>query len=41
MLPEIKESSTHGFSGKDLADHYGADESGSEPDIPIPADTGR
>ena len=41
MLPEIKESFTHGFSGKDLADHYGADEPGSEPDIPIPADTGR
>jgi arylsulfatase A-like enzyme len=41
MLPEIKESFTHGFSGKDLADHYGADEPGSEPDIPIPSDTGR
>ena len=41
MLPEIKESFTHGFSGKDLADHYGADEPGSEPDIPIPPDTGR
>lgn len=41
MLPEIKESFTHGFSGEDLADHYGADEAGSEPDIPTPPDTGR
>jgi len=41
MLPEIKESFTHGFSGKDLADHYGEDEPGSEPDIPIRPDTGR
>jgi len=24
MLPEIKESFTHGFDGQDLADHYGA-----------------
>ena len=24
MLPEIKESYTHGFDGQDLADHYGA-----------------
>jgi arylsulfatase A-like enzyme len=24
MLPEIKESFTHGFDGKELADHYGA-----------------
>ena len=41
MLPEIEESFTGGFSGEDLADHYGADESGAEPDIPIPPDTGR
>src|SRR6267142_7138433 len=24
MLPEIKESNTHGFDGKELADHFGA-----------------
>jgi arylsulfatase A-like enzyme len=41
MLPEIKESFTHGFSGADLADHYGSDEPGSEPDNPTPPDTGR
>jgi arylsulfatase A-like enzyme len=37
MLPEIKESFTHGFSGDNMADHYGADEPGPEPDIPEPA----
>jgi hypothetical protein len=34
MLPEIKESFTAGFSGRHLADHYGAKESNQEPDIP-------
>jgi len=34
MLPEIQESFTAGFSGEDMADHYGADDSGQEPDIP-------
>jgi arylsulfatase A-like enzyme len=34
MLPEIRESFTHGFSGEDLADHFGAKEPGPEPDIP-------
>jgi arylsulfatase A-like enzyme len=41
MLPETRDSFTHGFGGEDLADHYGADEPGPEPDIPIPADTSR
>jgi arylsulfatase A-like enzyme len=36
MLPEIKDSFTRGFSGEDLADHYGAEEVGPEPDIPTP-----
>jgi arylsulfatase A-like enzyme len=34
MLPEIKESFTGGFTGRHLADHYGAKESDQEPDIP-------
>jgi arylsulfatase A-like enzyme len=34
MLPEIEGSNTHGFSGEDLADHYGATEPGREPDNP-------
>ena len=34
MLPEIKESNTHGFSGKDLADHFGAKTPDETPDIP-------
>jgi arylsulfatase A-like enzyme len=38
MLPEIKDSFTHGFSGEDLADHYGAKEPGREPDIPTSPD---
>ena len=38
MLPEIKESFTHGFSGQDLADHYGAKDPGQEPDIPTRPD---
>ncbi len=39
MLPEVEDSFTHGFSGEDLADHYGAPEAGQEPDIPGPADS--
>jgi arylsulfatase A-like enzyme len=34
MLPEIEASFTHGFSGKDLADHYGAKEPDQKPDLP-------
>ena len=34
MLPEIKESFTHGFDGQHLADHYGAKHSDGTPDIP-------
>jgi arylsulfatase A-like enzyme len=34
MLPEIAESNTGGFSGEDLADHFGAPEVGQEPDNP-------
>ena len=39
MLPEVEGSFTHGFSGEDLADHYGAGEPDSTPDIPTPADS--
>jgi len=38
MLPEIKESFTHSFDGKELADHFGAKESDQLPDIPGPPD---
>jgi hypothetical protein len=38
MLPEIQESFTAGFSGRHLADHYGAKESDKKPDIPTPPD---
>jgi arylsulfatase A-like enzyme len=38
MLPEIKESFTHSFNAKELADHYGAKESDGMPDIPDPPD---
>ncbi len=38
MLPEIKESFTHSFNGKELADHFGAKESDQMPDIPDPSD---
>jgi arylsulfatase A-like enzyme len=38
MLPEIEESFTHSFNGHDLADHYGAKESGQAPDIPTRPD---
>ncbi len=36
MLPEIKESYTHSFDGKQLADHFGAKPPDQTPDIPIP-----
>jgi arylsulfatase A-like enzyme len=38
MLPEIKESFTAGFSGRELADHYGAKFPDQTPDIPAPPD---
>jgi arylsulfatase A-like enzyme len=38
MLPEIKESFTHSFDGRELADHFGAKESDQMPDIPDPLD---
>jgi arylsulfatase A-like enzyme len=38
MLPEIKESFTAGFSGQQLADHFGAKKSDHPPDIPGPPD---
>jgi arylsulfatase A-like enzyme len=38
MLPEIKDSFTHGFSGDEFADHYGVKESSQEPDVPTPPD---
>jgi arylsulfatase A-like enzyme len=34
MLPEIEASFTGGFSGEDLADHYGAKASDQKPDVP-------
>jgi len=36
MLPEIKESYTVGFDGKQLADHFGAKPPVQTPDIPTP-----
>ena len=39
MLPEVGESTTGGFSGEELADHYGAGEPDSTPDRPAPADS--
>ncbi|MBV9438216.1 MAG: sulfatase-like hydrolase/transferase, partial [Acidobacteria bacterium] len=36
MLPEVQESYTGGFTGKQLADHYGAKASDGKPDIPRP-----
>jgi len=36
MLPEIKESYTDSFDGKQLADHFGAQPSDQMPDIPTP-----
>ncbi len=38
MLPEIKESFTHSFTGQDLADHFGAKAPSQDPDIPRPPD---
>ncbi len=38
MLPEIKESFTASFDGKQLADHFGAKKSDQMPDIPSPLD---
>ncbi|MGC2473357.1 MAG: sulfatase-like hydrolase/transferase [Candidatus Sulfotelmatobacter sp.] len=38
MLPEIKESFTHSFTGEDLADHFGAKPPSDDPDIPSPPD---
>jgi len=38
MLPEIKESLTAGFSGRELADHFGAKSPDQTPDIPTPPD---
>ncbi|MBV9146170.1 MAG: sulfatase-like hydrolase/transferase [Acidobacteria bacterium] len=38
MLPEVQESYTGGFTGKQLADHYGAKASDGKPDIPRPAE---
>jgi arylsulfatase A-like enzyme len=38
MLPEIKESLTHGLTGKELADHYGAKESDQLPHNPTSPD---
>jgi arylsulfatase A-like enzyme len=34
MMPEIKESFTHSFDGKELADHFGAKPPDQKPDIP-------
>ena len=38
MLPEIKESFTHSFDGKELADHFGAKPPDQTPDIPTAPD---
>jgi len=38
MLPEMKESYTHSFDGKTLADHFGAKTSDGTPDVPTRAD---
>lgn len=38
MLPEIKESYTHSFDGKHLADHFGAKEADQSPDLPTRPD---
>jgi arylsulfatase A-like enzyme len=38
MLPEIKESYTAGFDGKQLADHFGAKKPDHMPDIPVSPD---
>jgi arylsulfatase A-like enzyme len=36
MLPEIEDSFSGGFTGRDLADHIGATQPGLEPDLPTP-----
>lgn len=36
MLPEIQESYTHAFNGKELADHYSAKPPDGKPDNPKP-----
>ena len=41
MLPEVPGSYTHGLSGADIADRYGAGEADSMPDVPGPADSTR
>jgi len=38
MLAEVKESFTAGFSGQELADHFGAKSPDQTPDIPTPPD---
>lgn len=38
MLPEIKESFTDSFDGKQLADHFGAKPPDQMPDLPVPPD---
>jgi hypothetical protein len=38
MLPEIKESFTASFDGKQLADHFGAKKPDQMPDIPVSPD---
>lgn len=38
MLPEIKESFTHSFDGRELADHFGAKKSDQMPDNPASPD---
>ena len=38
MLPEVKESFTHGFGAEELADHYGAKHSDQMPDNPASPD---
>lgn len=38
MLPEVKESYTHSFDGRILADHFGAKPSDGTPDLPTRAD---
>jgi arylsulfatase A-like enzyme len=38
MLPEIRESFTHSFDGKTLADHFGAKQPDGTPDLPTGPD---
>src|SRR5258707_10955185 len=39
MLPEIDDSSTDNFTGEELADHIGAQETSGKADNPVPANT--